>query len=171
MIDERAKKVRLLILDVDGVLTDGRIIYDNFGDELKFFNVHDGFGMSLLYKAGIKSVIITAKKTRIVKRRAGDMHIAALYSSYKKLSVYRKVLKRFSVKHEEVCYMGDDLMDLPVMKKVGFAVAPPNAIEEVKNSSHYITRKEGGQGAVREIIDIILKSQGLWDKAISSYQG
>lgn len=171
MIDERAKKIRLLILDVDGVLTDGRIIYDNFGDELKFFNVHDGFGMSLLYRAGIKSVIITAKKTRIVKRRAKDMHIAALYSSHKKFKVYQKVLKKFRVKHEEVCFMGDDLLDLPVMKKVGLAAAPPNAVEEVKNSSHYITQKGGGKGAVREVIEMILKSQGLWDKALSSFEG
>ena len=169
MIEERAKRIKLLILDVDGVLTDGRIIYDNFGDELKCFNVQDGFGMTILYKAGIKSVIITAKKTKIVKRRADEMKVAALYSNHKKLEIYRKVVKRFRVKDENVCFMGDDLLDLPIIKRVGFAVAPPDAVGEVKKYAHYITQKEGGKGAVRELIEIILKSQGLWEKTISLY--
>lgn len=169
MIEERAKKIKLLILDVDGVLTDGRIIYDNFGDELKCFNVHDGFGLTLLYRAGIKAIIITARKTKVVKRRAQDMHIAALYSDHKKLKVYQKVLKRFRVRDEEVCFIGDDLLDLPIIKRAGLAVSPPDAVEEVKNSSHYITRKQGGKGAVREVIEIILKSQDLWERTISRY--
>ena len=169
MIEERAKKVRLLILDVDGVLTGGGIFYDNFGDEFKRFNVHDGFGMILLNKAGIKSVIITAKKTRIVKHRANEMRVAAVYSDHKKLKIYKKVIGRFGVSDEEVCFMGDDLLDLPIIKRAGFSVAPPNAVEEVKNSAHYITKKSGGSGAVREVIEIILKSQGLWEKVISEY--
>jgi len=170
MIEERAKKIKLLILDVDGVLTDGRIIYDNFGDEIKCFNVHDGFGMSLLYRSGIKSVIITAKKTNIVKRRAQDMHVAAVYSDHKKLKIYENVIRRFKVKDEEVCFIGDDLIDLPIIKRAGFSVAPPDAVEDVRNKSHYITKKEGGKGAVREVIEIILKSQGLWDKVTAEYQ-
>lgn len=169
MIEERAKKIKLLILDVDGVLTDGRIIYDNFGDELKFFNVNDGLGMFLLYRAGIRSVIITAKKTRAVKRRAHDMRVAAVYSNHHKLKIYQKVLRKFRVKDEEVCFMGDDLLDLPIIKRAGLAVSPPNAVEEVKSSSHYITERHGGKGAVREVVEIILKSQGLWDKVISKY--
>lgn len=169
MIEERAKKIKLLILDVDGVLTDSRIIYDNFGDEIKCFNVHDGFGMTMLYRAGIKSVIITAKKTRIVERRAKDMHVARVYSDYKKLKIYEKVIKKFRVKDEEICFMGDDLVDLPVLKRVGLSVAPPEAIDEVKISCHYVTKKSGGKGAVRELIEIILKSQGLWHKVASEY--
>jgi 3-deoxy-D-manno-octulosonate 8-phosphate phosphatase (KDO 8-P phosphatase) len=169
MMEERAKKIKLLILDVDGVLTDGRIIYDNFGDELKFFNVNDGLGVYLLRKAGIKTVIITAKKTRAVIKRARDMRVQAVYSNHYKLKIYQGVLKRFRVKDEEVCFMGDDLLDLPIVRRVGLAAAPPNAIEEVKNSAHYITRKYGGRGAVREVIEIILKSQGLWDRVISEY--
>ncbi|PIV39278.1 MAG: hypothetical protein COS29_03495 [Candidatus Omnitrophica bacterium CG02_land_8_20_14_3_00__42_8] len=166
-MEERAKKIKLLILDVDGVLTDGRIIYDNFGDEIKCFNVYDGFGMTLLHRAGIKSVIITAKKTRIVKRRAKDMHVAKVYSNYEKLKVYEKVIKRFRVKDEETCFIGDDLIDLPVLKRAGLSIAPPEAMEEVKNICHYITKKSGGRGAVREVIEIILKAQGLWDKVTS----
>jgi len=169
MIEERAKKIKLLILDVDGVLTDGRIVYDNFGDELKFFNVNDGLGVYLLRKAGIKTVIITAKKTRAVLKRAKDMRVAAVYSNHYKLKIYQKVLKKFRVKNEEVCFMGDDLLDLPLIKRAGFAVAPPNAMKSAKNSAHYITQKHGGKGAVRELTEIILKSQGLWDKAVAPY--
>jgi len=169
MLEELAKKVRLLILDVDGVLTEGRIIYDNFGDELKCFDVQDGLGMFLLNKAGIKSVIITARKTRAVIKRARDMQVAAVYSNHYKLKVYQRVLKRFKVKDEEVCFIGDDLLDLPIIKRVGLPVSPPNAVDEVRNLSRYITRKGGGRGAVREVIEVILKSQGLWEKAISGY--
>jgi 3-deoxy-D-manno-octulosonate 8-phosphate phosphatase (KDO 8-P phosphatase) len=169
MIEERAKKIKLLILDVDGVLTEGHIIYDNFGDELKCFDVHDGLGMFLLNKAGIKSVIITARLSRVVKRRASDMRVSAVYSNHDKLKMYKKVLKRFRVKDEEVCFMGDELLDLPVIKRVGLSIAPPNAVNEVKAAAHCITQKYGGRGAVREIIEIILKSQGLWDKVIAGY--
>lgn len=170
MIEERAKKIKLLILDVDGVLTDGRIIYDNFGGEIKCFNVHDGFGMELLFRAGIKSAIITAKKTNIVKRRAKDMHVAKVYADYEKLKVYEKVIREFRVKDEEVCFMGDDLIDLPVIKRAGLSVAPPEAIDDVKNFCHYITRNSGGKGAVRELVEIILKSKGLWYNVVAEYQ-
>jgi len=170
MIEERAKKIKLLILDVDGVLTDGRIIYDNFGGEIKCFNVYDGFGMALLFRAGIKSAIITAKKTNIVKRRAKDMHVAKVYSDYRKIKIYEKAIKKFKVKDEEVCFIGDEFIDLPVLKRVGLSVAPPEAIEEVKNSCHYVTKKSGGRGAVREVIEIILRSQDLWDKVINEYK-
>jgi 3-deoxy-D-manno-octulosonate 8-phosphate phosphatase (KDO 8-P phosphatase) len=169
VIEEKAKKIKLLILDVDGVLTDSRIIYDNFGDEIKCFSVYDGFGMMLLYRAGIKSVIITAKKTRIVERRARDMHVSKVYSDHKKLKVYEEILKKFKVKDEEVCFIGDDLIDLPVLKRVGLSIAPPEAVDEVKKSCHYITKKSGGKGAVRELIEIILKSQGLWYNVTAEY--
>jgi 3-deoxy-D-manno-octulosonate 8-phosphate phosphatase (KDO 8-P phosphatase) len=169
MIEERAKKIKLLILDVDGVLTDSRIIYDNFGNEIKCFNVYDGFGMTLLHRAGIRSVIITAKKTNIVIRRAKDMHVAKVYSGYKKLDIYEKVIKKFKVKDEEVCFIGDDFIDLPVLKRAGLSVAPPEAIEEVRSACCHVTKNSGGKGAVREVIEVILKSQGLWDKVISEY--
>lgn len=169
MVEERAKKIKLLILDVDGVLTDSRIIYDNYGDEIKCFNVYDGFGMTLLYRAGIRSAILTAKKTNIVMRRAKDMRVAKVYSGYKKLEIYEKAIKKFKVKDEEVCFVGDDFIDLPVLKRVGLSVAPPEAIEEVKNSCHYITKKSGGKGAVREVVEMILKSQRLWYNVTSEY--
>lgn len=170
MIEERAKKIKLLILDVDGVLTDSRIIYDNFGDEIKCFNVYDGFGMTLLYRAGIKSIIITAKKTNIVMRRAKDMRVLKVYSDHRKLRAYENALKKFKVKDEEVCFIGDDLIDLPVLRRTGFSVAPSEATEEVKNSCHYVTKKSGGRGAVREVIEIILKSQGMWGDLTDEYR-
>lgn len=169
-VSDRARRVKVLIMDIDGVMTDGRIIYSIYGDELKFFDVQDGFGITLLNKAGIKSVIITAKKSRIVKLRARDMKVARVYQGFiDKLIPYNDVLKRFNVAPEEVSFIGDDLIDLPVLRRVGFAVSVPNAVEEVRASAHYTTRNKGGRGAVREICDLLLKSQDKWDLATSSY--
>jgi len=137
---------------------------------LKFFDVQDGFGITLLNNAGIKSVIITAKKSRIVKLRARDMKVARAYQGYSdKLAAFGDILKRFAVLPEEICFVGDDLLDIPVLKRVGFAVSVPNAVEDVKSYAHYITSKMGGRGAVREICDLILKSQGKWDLATAKY--
>jgi 3-deoxy-D-manno-octulosonate 8-phosphate phosphatase (KDO 8-P phosphatase) len=167
---ERAKKIKLLILDIDGVMTDSRIIYSIYGDELKFFEVQDGFGITLLNRAGIKTIIITAKKSRIVNIRARDLRVAKTYAGFTdKLAAFNKALKRFRIKPEEACFIGDDLIDLPILKRVGFAVAVPNAVEEVRSRAHYVTSKNGGRGAVREICDLILKSQGKWDLATSQY--
>lgn len=169
-VAERARPIKLLILDIDGVMTDGRIIYSVYGDELKFFDVQDGFGITLLNRAGIKSAIITAKKSRIVKLRAKDLRVACVYQGFPdKLIPFNKILDRFKIKPDEICFMGDDLIDLPVLKRVGLAVAVPNAVEEVKSSAHYITSKIGGRGAVREICDLILKAQGKWGLATSKY--
>ncbi len=167
---QRAKRIKLLIIDIDGVMTDGRIIYSIYGDELKFFDVQDGFGITLLNRAGIKSVIITAKKSRIVKLRGQDMKVAKSYQGFHdKLIPFKKILKRFKVSPEEICFIGDDLIDIPVLKRVGFAVAVPNAVSEVKDQAHYVTSKMGGRGAVREICDMILKSQDKWGLATSKY--
>ncbi len=167
---EKAKLVKMLIVDIDGVMTDGRIIYSIYGDELKFFDVQDGLGISLLRHAGIKTVIITAKKSRIVKLRARDLKVARTYQGFEdKLIPFKHLLKSFKVASSEVCFMGDDLIDLPVLKRVGFAVSVPNAVEEVKAHAHYITSKTGGRGAVREICDIILKAQGKWEKTTARY--
>lgn len=170
MVEERAKKIKLLISDVDGVLTDGRIIYDNFGDEFKCFNVQDGLGFALLHASGIKAVIITAKSSKAVLKRAREMGVVKVYQNvWQKLKVYRGLLKKFKLQDCEVCFIGDDLIDLPILKKVGLAVAVANAVQEVKNCAHYLTRKKGGQGAVREVIELILKSQNLWEGLMDKY--
>jgi 3-deoxy-D-manno-octulosonate 8-phosphate phosphatase (KDO 8-P phosphatase) len=169
-IRERAGRVKLLITDIDGVMTDGRIVYSIYGDELKFFDVTDGFGISLLNRVGIKTVIITAKKTRIVKLRARDLKVAKAYAGFfDKRIPFNDVLKRFKIPAEEICFIGDDLIDVPILKKVGFAVSVPNGMEEVKAAAHYTTIKPGGRGAVREVCELILKSQGKWDEATSRY--
>jgi 3-deoxy-D-manno-octulosonate 8-phosphate phosphatase (KDO 8-P phosphatase) len=169
-IQDKAKRVKLFVVDIDGVMTDGRIIYSIYGDELKFFDVQDGFGISLLRQAGIKSVIITAKKSRIVKLRARDMRVAKAYQGHlEKIKPFKKALKKFKVIPEEVCFIGDDLIDIPILKRVGLAVAVPNAVDEVKQYAHMITSKTGGRGAVREVCDLILKAQGKWALATEKY--
>lgn len=167
---KRAKKIKLLIMDVDGVLTDGRIIYTNSGDELKFFDVTDGMGLSLFARAGLKTAVLTAKGSWIVLKRAKEMHIDRVYqNAVKKDDVFKNILSDFGLLPEEICFIGDDLVDVPVLKKAGLAVAVPNACNEVKKAAHYVTKKEGGRGAVREIIELILKAQGKWDELMKRY--
>ena len=169
-IIERAKRVKVFIVDIDGVMTDGRIVYSGYGEELKFFDVQDGFGISLLNRAGIKTVIITAKKSKIVRHRARDLKVAMAYQGFlDKLAPFNDLLKRFNVTPEEVCFIGDDLIDIPILKRAGLAVAVPNGVDEVKKIAHHITANRGGRGAVREICDLILKSQGKWDLVTSKY--
>lgn len=170
MIEERAKKIKLLMLDVDGVLTDGRLIYDNFGGELKCFNVQDGLGFSLLHASGIKAVIITAKRSKSVLRRAREMGIVKVYEgAWQKLEIYQRILKKFKLLDEDICFIGDDLIDVPILKRAGFAVAVANGANEAKDCAHYLTQREGGKGAVREVIELILKSQNLWDGLVEKY--
>ena len=159
-LSEQAKKIRLLILDVDGVLTDGRIIYDSKGRDLKLFDVHDGLGVYLLNRMGIKTILITAKGSRAIKPRARDMHVDKIYENIvPKTKVYEKILSDYKIKHEEVCFVGDDLVDIGILKKVGLPIAVANAVPEVKQISSYTTQKKGGRGAVREVAEFILKSK------------
>lgn len=166
----RVKKIKLLLLDVDGVLTDGRIIYASSGHDMKFFDVHDGMGVYLLKKAGVPAILVTAKGSRAIKPRARDMRVDAVYADISpKCSVLEKICKKYNVTTDEICFAGDDLVDLSIMKKVGFAVAVFNACPEIKRIAHYITLREGGRGAVRELAELILKAQGKWQDAVSPY--
>lgn len=166
----KAKKIKVLLLDVDGVLTDGRIIYDSRGHDMKFFDVHDGLGVYLLKNAGIPTVLITAKGSRAIKPRARDMRVDAVMENiFPKSLVLDRILKRYQVSAEEVCFAGDDLVDLSLMKRVGLPVAVFNAVPEIKQTAAYITLREGGRGAVRELAELILKAQGKWQEAISIY--
>ena len=168
---ERARRVSALILDVDGVLTEGRIIYDEYGDELKHFDVQDGVGLVLWHRAGLRSAIITARKARLIKRRAKELKIHVLkQKALVKLPIYEDVLRRWNLTDEEVCVVGDDLMELPLLRRAGLAIAVPNAVEDVKASSHYTTQRPGGRGAVREVIDAVLKAKGLWDQVTARYR-
>ena len=168
---QRASRVSVLLLDVDGVLTDGRIVYAEHGDELKFFNVQDGAGMVFWNRMGLQSAIITSRKSRLVKRRAKELRVDFLVQgALMKLPPYERLLKRWRISDEEVCAIGDDLMELPLLRRVGLAVCVPRAVEEVKLCSHYVTTRPGGRGAVREVVDLILKARGLWDQTIARYQ-
>ena len=166
---EKAKKIKLLILDVDGVLTDGKIYYGNYGDELKAFDVKDGMGLALMAAAGIETAIITAKKAKIIRLRAKDMGVKRVYESHSKLKIYTKLLRKFRLQKENVCFIGDDLLDIPVLKGVGLPATVPQAAREVKAVSSYVTRAGAGSGAVREVCEFILKSQGKWDEVIKKY--
>ena len=168
---QRASRVSLLVIDVDGVLTDGRIVYADYGDELKFFDVQDGAGLVFWHRMGLKSAIITARKSRLMTRRAKELHVDVLAQGrLLKLPAYEQVLRQMRLSDEQVCAIGDDLMELPILRRVGFAVAVPNAVDEVKHVSHYVTRREGGRGAVREVVDILLKAKGLWSQLMQRYQ-
>jgi 3-deoxy-D-manno-octulosonate 8-phosphate phosphatase (KDO 8-P phosphatase) len=170
-LKNKLRKVKILLLDVDGVLTDGRIIYDSDGADSKFFDVHDGLGIFLLSLMGLKTILITAKGSRTIKPRAKDMRVEAVYENIlPKTKVLDKIVKKYGFKDEEVCFVGDDLVDLCVMKRVGVPVAPKNAAPEIKALAAWVTEKEGGRGAVRQVAEQILKAKGLWEKALEIYQ-
>ncbi len=166
-IEARARKIKLVICDIDGVLTDGRIIYDSEGRELKNFHVLDGLGLVLLKKAGIQTGIISARNSKVVAHRAKELKVDHVFTGvFPKLAAYEQLIKKLKLTDDEVCFIGDDLPDLGVMKRVGLAVAVSNAVTETKKVAHFITRKNGGEGAVREVTERILKAQGFWTRIL-----
>lgn len=170
MNEERAKKIKLFIMDVDGVLTDGRIIYGDDGTEYKSFDVRDGHAIKLAKRAGLKIAIISGRSSDIILRRVKELGIDLLYQDvHDKIEVYEKILKENNLKDEEVAYIGDDLVDLPVLRRVGLSIAVEDAIPQVKEEVSLITKSPGGRGAVRETIEFILISKGLWEDVIKKY--
>jgi len=169
---KRIKAVKLLILDVDGVMTDGGIIYDDDGRELKVFDVKDGHGIKLLMRAGIGVAIITGRESRVVDHRAKNLgiDIDMVYQGAKdKLKAFEDILKNRQLSLEEAAYIGDELVDIPLLRRVGFAAAVKDAVEDVKRHVDYVTAKNGGSGAVREICELILNVQGKWDTVTAAY--
>ncbi|HOG07898.1 MAG: HAD-IIIA family hydrolase [Syntrophales bacterium] len=165
-----AAKIRLLILDVDGVLTDGRIIMDDEGRESKHFDVKDGHGLKMLMRGGVDVVIITGRLSRVVEHRARDLGIQEVHQqSFDKLAVFEELLPRRGVSAAEVAYVGDDIVDIPLLKRVGLAVGVADAAEEVLRTVDYVTLKPGGRGAVREVCELILQARGLWPGIGESY--
>jgi 3-deoxy-D-manno-octulosonate 8-phosphate phosphatase (KDO 8-P phosphatase) len=168
-LKEKIKKIKLLILDVDGVMTDGRIVYDSEGRELRFFDAQDGTGIRLLYSAGIKTIWATLLPSKAIERRAKELLVEKVYQGIvPKTKVLDDVLSKTDISTEEICYVGDDLVDLCIMKVVGFPAAPANARQEVKDVANYVTQQKGGKGAVREISDLILRIQGKWEGLIET---
>lgn len=169
-IDERARRIDLILSDVDGVLTDGGIIYDNQGIESKRFHVRDGLGIRLWKRAGFRFGILTARTSHIVKLRSSELDLDVVRQGFEdKLPVAREVIAQFDLGPEQVCFIGDDLADLPVMQHVGLAVAVADAVEEVRAAAQLVTDKAGGQGAVREAIEKLLKSKNRWDDLVRKY--
>jgi len=162
--DKSVEKVKVLILDVDGVLTDGGIVYDSEGRELKRFNTKDGYGIKMARQAGLAVAIITGRSSLAVSKRAEELGIEAVLQGVKdKVEALETLLKEKGWEAAEVAYMGDDLPDMPVMRRVGFPIAVCDAVEDVLKAAQYVTRLPGGKGAVREAIEFILKSSGRWE--------
>ncbi len=168
---KKLKSVKLLMLDVDGVLTDGKIIYNDRGEEIKAFNVRDGHGLKLLMRAGIEIALITGRKSKVVLHRARDLGIKKVYQRVtNKIEIYEKILKGKKLKDIHVGFVGDDLVDIPVLKRVGFSAAVGDAIPEVKKVVDYVASKRGGEGAVREICELLLKVQNKWEGITERYR-
>lgn len=170
MMKERIAPVRLLLLDVDGVLTDGRIVFDANGVESKFFNVKDGHGIKMVQRAGISVGIISGRESRVVANRAAELGITHLYqNALDKLVPYTELLERTGLSDHQVAYVGDDIIDLPLLRRVGFAAAPADAAPELLPYVHFVTRNGGGWGAVREVCDLLLREQNLWEAVTAKY--
>jgi len=156
----KASKIKMLLLDVDGVMTNGQILLTPDGEELKFFSIHDGYGMVCAMKAGIRLGIISGRTSPAIKLRCEELRITDLYmGTMEKLPVFNEILQKYSLDPQEVAYVGDDVPDLPVLRKVGFSVAPQNAHDDVKKEVDWVLKKSGGDGAVREVVDFILLAQ------------
>lgn len=166
----KAEPVRLLLLDVDGVLTDGSLIYSENGAEAKSFNTQDGLGIQLVQKAGVDVGIITARSSELVRRRAEELGMKYIAQGVaNKLVAFKEILRQASLKPYQVCYMGDDWIDLSLLTRVGLAVCPANAVAEVQEACHWVTDRTGGGGAVRDACDLIVRSRGLRDALLQEF--
>lgn len=170
VVRERMRWIRLMIFDVDGVLTGGQIIYHDDGSEMKVFDVQDGHGIKLLQRAGIEIALITGRYCRAVEHRAAGLKIARVYQGvHYKLEAYDQLRRETGLEDREIAYMGDDLIDIPVMRRVGLAVAVPDASPHVFPFAHYTTHAQGGRGACRELCELILQAQGRWEDLTARY--
>ena len=169
-LTDKARKIKLLILDVDGVMTDGKIVLDGGDSEIKSFNVRDGHGIKMAERAGLTIAIITGRESSVVTRRAEELGIKEVHQkSLDKLKTYRELLARTGITEEETAYVGDDIVDIPVMSRAGLAIAVSDAEPYVKEMAHAVTDRRGGEGAVREVIDYLLKARGDWESVTAKY--
>jgi 3-deoxy-D-manno-octulosonate 8-phosphate phosphatase (KDO 8-P phosphatase) len=169
-VDRRARRIKLLLMDCDGVLTDGRLELLENGDEQKTFHARDGQGISLLHRAGLKTGIISGRISSAVERRAQDLGMVYVRQDAKdKIKALDEIMAEAGVSIDECAYIGDDLADIPVMLRVELAVAVADAVVEAKQAAHYVTELRGGHGAVREVTDLILKAQGRWNDLMKRF--
>jgi len=166
----RAKKIKVLVFDVDGVMTDGGLTIGDDGQEYKTFHSHDGLGMKLLRKTGVQMAIITGRTSNVVTKRSESTGIAHFYQGVEdKLAAFNDLIAKLNITAEEAAFMGDDVVDMPPMLRCGLAVTVPSAPDSVKSRSHYITQRGGGRGAVRELCELIMQAQGTLDALMAPY--
>ncbi len=171
-LEKKLKNIKLFISDVDGVFTDGAFYINGEHQEFKKFNALDGLGVKLLQSAGIPVVIISGRHSEATSDRMGKLGVEDIFQGdISKSAAYDKMKKKYGVTDEEISYIGDDLIDLPILRQVGLAVAVPNSVSETREASHYVTQKPGGSGAVREVSDMILKAQGKLAVAMEKFTG
>jgi 3-deoxy-D-manno-octulosonate 8-phosphate phosphatase (KDO 8-P phosphatase) len=169
-LPDLCRNVELILSDVDGVLTDGGIWYDNQGIEVKQFHIRDGLGIKLWQRAGFRFGVLTARSSHIVKLRAQELGIEFVRQGFEnKLPVARDLLREAGLSPEQVCYIGDDLTDLPVIRHVGLGVAVADAAAECRSAAAYVTQTAGGRGAVRELVELVLKAKSRWEDVIQRY--
>lgn len=169
-LKDKAKKIKLLILDVDGVMTDGSIILDNMGNEIKAFHVRDGHGIKIAKSAGLEIAIITGRESKVVERRAIELGIDEVHQMVRdKVETYEKIIRKHRLKDEEVAFIGDDINDYPLLRRVGLSITVADADGHIRKAVDRVTKKGGGKGAVRETIEMILKAQGKWKDVAGIY--
>ncbi len=169
-IHEKAKSIKLVIFDVDGVLTDGSLFIGDDGQEYKAFNSRDGHGMKMLQKNGVTIAIITGRTSQVVKHRMSDLGIKHVYQGQlDKMIAFKHLCEELEIKSEHIAYVGDDVVDLPVMIQVGLAIAVQDAHSAIKNHAHWTTPSKGGCGAARDICEMIMQAQGTWEDELASY--
>jgi 3-deoxy-D-manno-octulosonate 8-phosphate phosphatase (KDO 8-P phosphatase) len=170
LIQEKAKKLKLLILDVDGVLTDGRLFFDNQGNEYKSFHARDGHGIKLLRQTGVEVAVISGRKSSSVALRMKNLGIEHVYQGHEnKIAAFNEVIEKLGIRPEQAAHVGDDLLDLPIMIRVGLAIAVNDANFAVKQRADWCTTLPGGLGAVREVCDFIMQAQGSFDEVLNTY--
>ncbi len=170
-LQQRAAEIELMLSDVDGVLTDGSVVFDNQGIETKKFHIADGLGINLWRRAGYRFGMITGRSSHIVRIRAAELGVELVRQGVEdKLTVVQQIVGELGLRMNQVCFIGDDLPDLAVVQQAGFGMAVADACDELRRAAHFVTKRLGGRGAVREAIETILKAQGRWDDIVQRYQ-
>jgi len=169
-LEEKLKKIRLMVFDVDGVLTDGKITFGSGGLEIKSFHVRDGHGIKIAKRFGLEVALVTGRTSEVVVRRAEDLGITRVYQGvWDKKPVLAELLDCLNLRPEQVAVVGDDVVDIPLLRRAGVGVAVADAAAEVRMAADYVTKQRGGHGAAREMIEVVLKAQGKWDDALARY--
>ena len=169
-LEERAKRIKMILMDADGVLTDGKIVFFSGANEAKMFDSKDGVGIKLAQRAGIKTGVISGRESEALLRRCEELGMEEIHQRvFEKLGAYEEIIARHGLKDEECCFIGDDLVDAPVLKRVGLPVSVADGHPALEPLVVYITQRNGGASAVREVIDFVIRAQGRWDEIVSRY--